>query len=291
MRKLKNYPVEKIILNDIKIAFRKMGSGPPLLLLHGYPQNMFMWHLVAGELSDHFTLVLADLRGYGDSDKPKSDETHSLYSKKNMAKDMHLLMEQLGYNYYSVIGHDRGGRVAHRMARDYHDNIEKISVLDIAPTISMYKKTNFEFAKAYYHWFFLIQPHPLPEQLISKDPEFYLRHKMNSWGRKEDFHSIEAMKEYIRCFCNSDAIHSTCEDYRASSTIDLTHDEEDKTKLQMPLQAIWGKEGFVGKNYNVISEWRKVAQNVNGAEVPGGHYVVEESPMEFLKIILPFLKN
>ena len=133
--------------------------------------------------------------------------------------------------------------------------------------------------------------YPLPEQLISKDPEFYLRHKMNSWGRKEDFHSSEAMKEYIRCFCNSDAIHSTCEDYRASSTIDLTHDEEDKTKLQMPLQAIWGKEGFVGKNYNVISEWRKVAQNVNGAEVPGGHYVVKGITNGIFKNNLTFFKK
>ena len=229
MANLEPFSKQTFTARDTSIAYRIAGRGPPILLLHGYPQTMFMWHLVADKLADDFTVILADLRGYGDSGKPPTDSSHSPYSKRNMADDMAQLMDYLGHESYHLVGHDRGGRVAHRLARDHSTHIQSLTVLDIAPTAAMYAATDMAFARAYYHWFFLIQPAPLPETLIGGNPEFYLRHKIGSWGHVSDAHTPEAMADYLRCF-TPETIHASCEDYRASATIDLIHDADDADK-------------------------------------------------------------
>ena len=277
---------------DTTIAYRTGGSGPALLLLHGYPQTQFMWHLVADQLAEHFTLVMADLRGYGDSGKPETDKDHSPYSKRAMAADMAQLMTALGHHRFAVMGHDRGGRVAHRLARDYSDRVTKLAVLDIAPTANMYETTDMAFAKAYYHWFFLIQPHPLPETLIGADPEFYLRQKIGSWGKSGDVHSQQAMADYLRCFSDPATIHASCEDYRAAAGIDLVHDAEDKGhKLDIPLLAVSGAKSFVSARYDLRTEWAHSFHTVASATVPGGHFLPEESPDELLELVIPFFKD
>ena len=276
---------------DTSIAYSIAGSGPPILLLHGYPQTMFMWHLVADKLASDFTVVLADLRGYGDSGKPPTDSSHSPYSKRNMANDMAQLMDYLGHESFHLVGHDRGGRVAHRLARDHSAHIKSLTILDIAPTAAMYAATNMAFARAYYHWFFLIQPAPLPETLIGGNPEFYLRSKIGSWGHVSDAHTPEAMADYLRCF-TSETIHASCEDYRASATIDLIHDADDADKkITMPVMALWGDKGVVGKTYDVIAEWKKVAENVAGSAAPSGHFIPEEAPDIFLEAFYSFLRS
>ena len=279
-------------VGDVEIAYRVAGDGPPLVLLHGFPQTNFMWHKIAPALAERFRVVAPDLRGYGDSAKPASGADHAAYSKRAMAGDIVGLMRALGHDSFQIAGHDRGGRVAHRMARDHPQRIERLAVLDIAPTAAMYGGTDMRFATAYYHWFFLIQPAPLPERLIGADPEFYLRTKSQQWGRTRDAITKEAFAEYLRCFCAEGAIHAMCEDYRASATIDLEHDAMDAgTKLEMPLLALWGADGFVGTAYDVVEQWRAVAGNVAGVEVPGGHYVAEESPERALDALLNFFEG
>ena len=277
-------------VNGIDIACRQAGSGPALLLLHGFPQTNYMWHKIAPTLARHFTVVAADLRGYGDSEKPPTDAAHTPYSKRAMCEDMVALMSALGHDSFAVAGHDRGGRVAHRMARDHADAVTRLAVLDIAPTASMYQQTDMRFATAYYHWFFLIQPAPLPERMIGADPEFYLCTKGAHWGRTEGAFTPPAFDDYLRCFSNPDTIHAMCEDYRAAATIDLQHDAEDAdTKLAMPVLALWGADGFVGSTYDVLAEWRACAHTVTGHAVPGGHYLPEEAPEETLAALLEFL--
>ena len=272
-----------------EIAYHTGGTGPALLLLHGYPQTKFMWHLVADRLAEQFTLVMADLRGYGDSGKPQTDAEHSPYSKRAMAADMAQLMTALGHQSFAVMGHDRGGRVAHRLARDYAERVTRLAVLDIAPTANMYQTTDMKFAKAYYHWFFLIQPYPLPETLIGADPEFYLRQKIGSWGKSGDVHTDEAMADYLRCFSNPATIHASCEDYRAAASIDLIHDEADQgRKLDIPLFAISGAASFVSARYDLVAEWQTSFTNVSATQVPGGHFLPEESPDELLELVIPF---
>lgn len=274
---------------EIQIACRRGGTGLPLLLLHGYPQTHFMWHLIADDLARHFTVIAADLRGYGDSDKPPSKADHSPYSKRAMANDMVRLMGILGFDSFFVAGHDRGGRVAHRMARDHPAAVARLAVLDIAPTLAMYAATNMDFATAYYHWFFLIQPAPIPERMIGADPGFYMSSKCGAWGRTEGAITEDAYAEYLRCFAHPDAIHASCEDYRAAATIDLEHDQaENGATIDMPFLALWGRESYVGTRYDVISEWQKVAKNVTGKAVSGGHYLAEEAPGETLEALLNF---
>ena len=276
---------------NVEIAYRIAGDGPPLLLLHGFPQTNFMWHKIAPALAADFTVIAADLRGYGDSSKPPTDNDHSPYSKRAMAADMVALMAALGHASFAVAGHDRGGRVAHRMARDHPDAISRLAVLDIAPTASMYGQTDMRFATAYYHWFFLIQPAPLPERMIGADPEFYLRNKGAHWGRTEGAFTEDAFADYLRCFRQPETIHAMCEDYRAAATIDLQHDAADAgKKLVMPVLALWGASGFVGSAYDVLAEWRAVAQDVRGHAVPGGHYLPEEAPQETLAALQDFFR-
>lgn len=281
---------KRISTSETEINVKVRGDGPPLLLLHGYPQTHVIWHKIAPRLAEKFTVVITDLRGYGDSGKPATDAEHSPYSKRAMAADQVEVMSALGFERFSVVGHDRGGRVAHRMVRDFPDLVDKIAVLDIAPTATMYGATDKKFATAYYHWFFLIQPSGLPEHMIGCDPEFYLSRKMAAWGKANGAITEEAFAEYLRCFSDPETIHATCEDYRAAAGIDLEHDAANAgEKISNPLLALWGQEGFVAKAYDVLETWRDVANDVAGHAVPGGHFLPEEAPDETLQALLGFL--
>ena len=291
MVNLEGFSTDRFVTTGTEIAYRTGGNGPALLLLHGYPQTKFMWHLIADRLAESFTLIMPDLRGYGDSGKPDTDANHSPYAKREMAADMAELMTGLAHQTFSVMGHDRGGRVAHRLARDHIDRVKSLAVLDIAPTANMYKTTDMAFAKAYYHWFFLIQPYPLPETLIGADPEFYLRQKTGNWGKSGDVHSDKAMADYLRCFSDPATIHASCEDYRAAASIDLIHDAENEgQRLNIPLFSISGAEGFVASHYDLKAEWGTSFNDVKIATVPGGHFLPEESPDELLDLVIPFFK-
>ena len=277
------------VAKNINIAICSKGAGPPLLLLHGYPQTGYMWHKIAPRLAEDFTVVIADLRGYGDSDKPTSSEDHAVYSKRAMAADMMAVMTALGHSQFFIAGHDRGGRVAHRLARDYPQAVTKLAVLDIAPTAMMYDTTDMHFATSYYHWFFLIQPAPFPETLIGSDPKFFLESKMQHWGKDRSAITNDAFDEYLRCFSNPDTIHASCEDYRASASIDLEHDAADvRLKLDIPLLVLWGATAMVGNKYDMLCAWQEVATDVTGFAVPGGHYLPEESPDETYQALLDF---
>lgn len=267
------------------------GSGLPLLLLHGYPQTHIMWHKIATALAEKFTVVASDLRGYGDSSKPPTTKNHEPYSKRATANDQVLLMKHLGFDHFFLVGHDRGGRVSHRMALDHPQAIKKMVVMDIAPTYTMYKTTDMEFAKAYYHWFFLIQPYDWPERLIGADPVYFLSKKFRQWGRDNSAFTEEAFNEYVRCF-TPETIHASCEDYRASASIDLEHDQIDidlGNKIICPLLCLWGEKGFVGGKYDIVTEWKKWADDVKGYGLPCGHYLPEEAPQETLAALLNFL--
>ncbi|APW39777.1 alpha/beta hydrolase [Rhodoferax koreense] len=265
---------------------------PPLLLLHGHPQTHALWHKVAPRLAAHFTLVLADLRGYGDSSKPSGDADHANYSKRVMARDMLRVMQSLGHRKFSVLAHDRGARVAHRLAADHGDAVQRMVLLDIAPTLAMYEQTGEAFARAYWHWFFLIQPAPLPERLIASDPVAYLREVMG--GRSAGLAPFDprAFAEYSRAAGLPGTAHGVCEDYRAAAGIDLEHDRADRDagrRLAMPLMVLWGEEGVVHRCFKPLDEWRRVAADVRGETLPCGHYVAEEAPEALLAKALPFL--
>ena len=277
--------------DDITLHCAHGGNGPPLLLIHGYPQTHAIWHKVAGRLAQDYSVVCADLRGYGDSSKPKGLADHSNYSKRVMALDLVRLMHAFGYDRFAVVGHDRGGRVAHRLARDHRDAVTKLCILDISPTLTMYEGTTMEFARAYYHWFFLIQPSPNPETLIGHDPKFFLRWKMGAmWNRPMTHFTDAAYSEYERCYCDPAAIHGSCEDYRAAATIDLEHDRADlDRKIECPVLALWGADGVVNRLFDPLDDWRSVATDVRGKALPSGHYIPEEVPDELLSELLPFL--
>jgi haloacetate dehalogenase len=240
-----------------------------------------MWHAVAERLRRRYTLVIPDLRGYGDSDKPDGPADHSAYSKRTMALDVLELMRGLGHERFFVCGHDRGGRVAHRLALDHPDAVLALIVLDISPTLTMYERTTMEFARLYYHWFFLIQPAPLPERLIGADPIFYLRTKVGGWGSGgTQFFDARALAEYERCFQAPAAIHAMCEDYRAASTVDLEHDRADAAhRVACPVRVLWGERGVVARLFTPLADWRaKSAGAVSGRPTPTGHYIAEEAP-------------
>lgn len=257
-------------------------GGPPLLLLHGFPQTHAIWHRVALALQDRFFLVMPDLRGYGDSSKPESDATHASYSKRAMATDMVALMQSLGHARFGLVGHDRGGRVAHRLALDHPQAVSRLCVIDIAPTLDMYNATDMRFASAYYHWFHLIQPAPLPERMIGGDPLFYLRWKLGGWGSKSlDYIEPEALAEYERCFVVPEHIHATCEDYRASAGIDLEHDRASRSsgeRIACDTLVLWGQRGVVHRMFEPLALWQaQCAGTVSGEGLEAGHFVPEEA--------------
>ncbi len=263
------------------------GKGPPVLLLHGYPETHAMWHKVAPALARDYSVVCPDLRGYGDSSKPRGLPDHSNYSKRAMAQDMAEVMDRLGHRAFHLVGHDRGGRVAHRLARDHGKRVRSLAVLDICPTLKMYDSTDKAFATAYYHWFFLIQKPPLPEQLLAGKVPGYILGRL---GRGLKHFSPAALREYERAFRDPRCIHATCEDYRASAGIDLDHDRANKgRKLSMPLLALWGAKGVVARSFDPIRDWREVARDVRGKALDCGHFLPEERPAEVLRELRRFL--
>jgi haloacetate dehalogenase len=270
------------------------GSGPPLLLLHGHPQTHAIWHRVAPRLAEHFTVVACDLRGYGDSSKPQGVPDHANYSKRAMAADMVAVMQSLGFATFRVLAHDRGARVAHRLALDHPQAVERMALLDIAPTLAMYEQTSDAFARAYWHWFFLIQPAPLPERLIEADPAAYVRDVMGKRSAGLAPFDPRALAEYQRCLALPGAAHGICEDYRAAATIDLEHDRFDRdaeNRLALPLMVLWGEQGVVGRCFDPLKEWQRVAADVQGGALPCGHYIAEEAPDMLLERVLPFLAH
>jgi haloacetate dehalogenase len=258
-------------------------GAPPLLLVHGFPQSHVMWHRVAQRLAPHFHLVLPDLRGYGDSAKPPGEAQHINYSKRVMALDLVRLMRALGHQTFAVCGHDRGARVAHRLALDHADAVQKLALIDIAPTLDMYASTDMRFARAYYHWFHLIQPHPLPEQMIGGCAREYLHAKLGGWGSGGvGYIEAQALAEYERCFCTPQAIHAACEDYRAAAGIDLQHDRASRAageKIACDTLVLWGAKGVVQALFDPLALWRaQCAATVQGQALPAGHFIPEELP-------------
>ncbi len=288
---MNNLKQEIIKSNGIDVNVAHGGKGPPLLLLHGYPQTNLMWSKIAPALAEKFYIVCPDLRGYGMSSKPKGLPDHSNYSKRVMAEDIIGVMDHLGFNNFQAAGHDRGGRVLHRMCLDYPEKVTKACVMDIAPTHHMFTTADKEFATGYYHWFFLIQPDGLPEKLIGEDPAYYLTEILKRWsGKNKDFDS-ETVKHYIDAFSDPECIHGSCEDYRAASSIDLVHDEEDMDKkIECPLLVLWGNEGFVHRKYDVLETWKDRAKDVRGKALDSGHFVPEENPGQVLEELLNFIE-
>lgn len=277
---LERWRVNGIALN-VRYDPAPSADRPPLLLLHGFPQTRAIWHAVAEKLRRRYALVMPDLRGYGDSDKPEGPSDHSAYSKRTMALDVLELMRGLGHERFFVCGHDRGGRVAHRLALDHPEALRALMVLDISPTLIMYERTTMEFAQVYYHWFFLIQPAPLPERLIGANPIFYLRTKVGGWGSGgTGLFDPRALAEYERCFNDPAAIHAMCEDYRAAATIDLEHDRADAARrIACPVRVLWGERGVVHRLFTPVADWQaKSSGDVSGRPTPTGHYIPEEAP-------------
>lgn len=276
---------------DIQVLIHERANKPVLLLLHGYPETHVMWHQLAPLLAGDFSLVMPDLRGYGDSGKPPSLPDASNQSKRAMAQDMAELMTALGHPRFHVVGHDRGARVAHRLCLDHADRVASACIMDIAPTLTTFAMTNQALATAYFHWFFLIQAQPLPERMIGADPESWLLGCLSRWSMGNDqAFSPEAVSEYVRCFSDAEAIRASCDDYRAAAGIDLLHDESDSTrKVSCPLLVLWGAKGFVGRNYDVVELWREKADRVTGAAFDCGHFLPEEAPHEVARHLRNFI--
>ncbi|MEM1400915.1 MAG: alpha/beta hydrolase [Pseudomonadota bacterium] len=283
---------KRISVGDIELDTLVMGDGPPVVLLHGYPQTKYMWRHQIPILARHFTVIAPDLRGYGDSDKPPSGEDHSGYSKRAMARDIIALMDALGFSRFSVVGHDRGARVAYRLTLDNPDRVEKLAVLDIIPTLTVFETVNQEVASSYYHWFFLSQPKDFPERLIGAEPAYYLRHTLHSWSSSHLIFDQETFAEYLRCFSDPACITATCEDYRAGATIDLAHDRADwGTRLDVPLLTLWGTDGLLERQHDVLAIWWAKANEVRGQAIPSGHFLAEERPAETLHHLWSFLTD
>jgi haloacetate dehalogenase len=274
------------------IRTRVAGNGPPLLLLHGYPQTHMIWHRIADDLATHFTVVATDLRGYGGSSKPPGGADHFGYSKRAMAADQVEVMAALGFERFQVVGHDRGGRVAHRMALDHTAAVQRVAVLDIVPTLTMFERADQHLARANYHWFFLAQPPDLPEHLIGLDPEFFLRWTLQAWTKIEDAIPEPLVQHYLEYFRDPGVIRASCEDYRAGASIDLDHDIADRqSRIQCPLLVLWGALGRVHRLFNVLETWREKGVDVRGRPVHSGHFVPEEAPDECLAELLNFLEH
>jgi haloacetate dehalogenase len=283
-----------IARDGVPLNVRRAGQGAPLLLLHGHPQTHAMWHRVAPQLARRFDVVLMDLRGYGDSGRPAAGERSAAYSKREMARDALAVMRELGHQRFQVLAHDRGARVAHRLALDHPQAVERMLLLDIAPTLAMYRATGEAFARAYWHWFFLIQPPPLPEALIESDPTRYIRSLMGKRHAGLSAFAPEALAEYERCAAIPGTAQAVCGDYRASAGIDLEHDRADVAagrKLAQPLRVLWGEHGAVGRCFDVPALWRAAATDFTGRSLPCGHYIAEEAPALLLDECQTFFRS
>lgn len=284
----KNFHPIRVQTSGASIAGQMGGSGPPLLLLHGHPQTHMIWHKIADALAEHYTVVATDLRGYGASSKPQGQADHSTYSKRAMASDQVEVMQSLGFDTFFVCAHDRGARVAHRLCMDSPAAVRKAILLDIAPTLAMYDQTNRAFATAYFHWFFLIQPSPLPERLIGADPDAYIDAVMGNRSAGMAPFTPEAQNAYRAALRSEGAVHAMCEDYRASASIDLDHDHLDRLqgrRVTCPLHVLWGRQGIVGRLFDPLHAWSQVAEHVSGHELDCGHYIPEEAPDALLQEI------
>jgi haloacetate dehalogenase len=280
----------RIDVGEVTINCVTAGKGPPLLLLHGYPQNLAMWAKAAPILAKRFTVVCADLRGYGDSSKPKCAADNNNYSFRAMAADQVAVMKQLDFERFHVVGHDRGGRTAHRMALDHGDAVASLAVLDIVPTWAMFNDVTRKIAGTYWHWYFLSQPSPFPEHMIGLDPDFFYETCLVGWGatRVEDF-DAEVLADYRRCWRDPTMIHGTCADYRAAATIDLEHDGADiDKKILCPTLAFFGAHGTMAKNFDIPAEWRKRCATVKVESLPGGHFFIDQLPEDTARVIARF---
>ena len=286
---------ERIAVDDNVHLFVRHGGSqgkPALVLLHGYPQTSAMWHGVVAELAMDYHIICPDLRGYGRSDKPDSDADHSPYSKRAMAADIAALIQHFGYDRVFVGAHDRGARVAHRLGLDYPDRVAAMTLLDIAPTREMYANTEVNFARLYWHWFFLIQKFPLPETLIGADPRAYWMMKCTTQARNENPFHPDALEEYLSTFETAEAVHASCEDYRAAASIDIAHDDaDDDKKLSMPLQVLWAKHGVIETCFDALSLWRTRAEAVTGHAMDATHYMAEEKPAEIAREMHQFFSS
>ncbi len=279
---------------EILISYQMGGSGPPLLLLHGFPQTKMIWHRVAPALAKHFTVIASDLRGYGASSKPQGLADHSTYSKRAMASDQAQLMNALGFSHYGVLGHDRGGRVAHRLALDYGKQVNKLMVLDISPTLAMYEQTSMQFASSYWHWFFLIQKAPIPETMIGANTEFFMKQFMGGRHAGLSIFAPECWHEYILAMSDPACLHAMCEDYRAAASIDLEHDRQtiaQKQLLEMPVRVLWGEFGQVNACFKPLEDWQKLGTDVSGQTLQSGHYIPEEIPEGLIAEALSFFRD
>ena len=269
------------VVDGVRIPWVRGGRGPALLLLHGHPQTHAIWHRVAPRLARRFTVVASDLRGYGDAGKPPSDPAHAAYAKRAMAADQVGLMRALGFERFDLVGHDRGARVAHRLALDHPGAVRRLVLLDVAPTLAMYERTDMAFASAYWHWFLLIQPAPFPERLIGADPEFWLKSLMGGRSAGLAPFAPPAWAEYLRCLRDPDTVRAICEDYRAAATIDLEHDRADRAagrRVRAPLLVLWGRHGVIERCFDALALWRDAADDVRGHALDCGHYIPEEAP-------------
>ncbi len=299
MNWFEGFETRRFEVNGVQIQARvpgtPRGGKPALLLVHGFPQTHALWHRVVQRLQQDYWIVLPDLRGYGDSAKPAGLPDHGNYSKRTLAQDLVDVMDQLGCPTYFLCGHDRGGRVAHRLALDHTEKVEKLCVIDIAPTLDMYAATDMDFARAYYHWFHLIQPWPLPEKMIGADAKTYLHAKLGGWGSQGlAYIEPQALAEYERCFCTPEAIHGACEDYRASAGIDLEHDRASRAhgeKIACDTLVLWGERGVVNKLFKPLELWQaQCSATVNGQLLPAGHFIPEELPGETAAALQAFFR-
>jgi len=281
----------RLLANGVNIHTLVGGNGPPLLLLHGYPQSHLIWHRVAEQLATQYTVVLTDLRGYGQSDKPAGQPDHANYSKRTMAQDQVQVMRQLGFGEFFLCGHDRGGRVSHRLAVDHPEAVKKLMLLDISPTLTMYEQTNMDFARSYWWWFWLIQPAPFPESMVAAAPETYLKKKIG-WGHAGlSAFTEQTYSAYLSYVSDPATMHGMCEDYRAAASIDLAHDRADRDagkKIVCPMNVLWGEFGVVNRCFKPLEDWRVVADDVRGRTLPCGHYIPEEVPVLLLNEMKAF---
>jgi haloacetate dehalogenase len=282
------FQLSQIDVGEVTLRVRHGGSGPPLLLLHGYPQTHMMWARVAGELAADFTVIAPDLRGYGESGKPATTADHEPYSKRAMGRDALALMKHFGFDRFSLAGHDRGGRVAYRLALDHPEAVARLSILDIIPTGEVWRRADARFALGYWHWPFLAQPHPVPETLIAPDPEYFF-FQAQFRGILREFEA-EAYADYVRCAKDPATIHAMCEDYRAGASFDRRLDDADRgrRKITCPTQVLWGAKGAVGAWYDVLEVWRDWADDLRGEALDCGHFLPEEQPAETARLLRGF---
>jgi haloacetate dehalogenase len=266
------------------------GEGPPLLLLHGHPHTHVTWRKVGPRLAERFTVVAADLRGYGDSSKPEGGGDHFAYSRRVMAVDQVTVMRALGHERFALVGHDRGARVSHRLTLDHPNAVSRIALFNISPTATMYARTDKTFATSHFWWFFLIQPAPLPEHMINGDRAFFLRDHLDGQVKTPGALEPAAFAEYLRCYDKSETVHAICEDYRAAAGIDLEHDAADADRrIDAPLLALWGAKDAIARQFDVLGTWREKARDVSGGPLDCGHILQEERPDEVLEHLTAFL--